>query len=149
MEDEIYKELPYSKKIYVSNYGNIKKIDKNGEIKYIKKYLMGPKNHQEVVFSAPYYGTTGYAPKLQLAYVVAFLFLNNVVDYRYVRVAYRDGDPKNCAASNLYLYETDLPLTVQFIKGCILPETISQYKNTVKKQYQKRKEKQTKTNKNT
>ena len=137
---EIYKEIPFSKKIYVSNLGNVKKINNDGSVKILKKYLIGPKDHQEVVFSASYYGTTGYHPKIQLAYVVAYLFLNNEVDYRYVKVGYKDGDPKNCAASNLFLYETNLPLTIQFIRGCIPPETISQFKNTVKAQYKRKKQ---------
>lgn len=139
--NEIYIEIPYSKNIYVSNYGNVKKIDSDGSVKYLKTYLIGPKNHQELVFSASYFGTVGYHPKIQLAYVVAYLFLNNTVDYRYTKVGYRDGDPKNCRADNLFLYEIDPPLTIQFITGCVLPEQIEKYKNSVRKKYEKRKSK--------
>ena len=101
---------------------------------------MGPKGHQKTVFTADYYGVSGYHPKLELAYVVAYLFLNNTVDYRYVKIAHKDGDPLNCRADNLLLYEENQPLTIQFMRGCILPEKIYSYKNNLKNQYTKRKE---------
>lgn len=138
--EEKYVEIPYSKNIYVSNYGNVKKINPDGTVKFLKTYLIGPKNHQELVFSAAYFGTVGYHPKIQLAYVVAYLFLNNTVDYRYTKVGYRDGDPKNCRYDNLFLYEIDSPLTIQFINGCILPEQIEKHKNTIRKKYERRKQ---------
>lgn len=143
--EEIFKELPYSKGYYISNYGNVKKIniDGNGEktVKQIKTYLIGPKNNKELVFTCAYYGTKGYYCKLQLAYIVASLFLNDDVDYRYIKVGFRDGDHKNCRADNLFLYEIDYPLTIQFIRGCITAETITKTKNNIKKQYKKKKEK--------
>lgn len=140
--EEIFKELPYSKGYYVSNYGNVKKItnaDGEKSVKQIKTYLIGPQNNKMLVFSAAYYGTKGYYVKLQLAYVVASLFLNDDVDYRYIRVGFRDGDCKNCRADNLFLYEIDYPLTIQFIRGCITAETIAKTKNTIKKQYKRKK----------